>query len=100
MRKYTYGFSKAAVELYEITKGNSKCQRKVGRTLSEFQILLNNISDIKDKKIRNSLLNITYKYFKDKIGLGLIRFDDDEVIRFLLNVLDARFRTALKLNEL
>ena len=96
MEKYTYGLSKAAVTLYEITKAKPTYQRKVARILSEFQVYLNEISKIEDKKIRAGLLHITYEHFKDRVGFGKIKFEDDEVMWFLLSVLNIRFKNAIK----
>jgi hypothetical protein len=83
---YTFGKSKAALELARIVSGDAHLQAKVSRHLGEYFAYIRDISKINNRKTRNKAL---------QCGLECELVVSDEVKRFIRNVKVARQRQAL-----
>lgn len=89
----TFGNSPAAITLVDIINEKNIPHAKIGKTLSGFNLMLNELSKL-DTKISVGLAHIIYIDYKSKMN----EFPS-EVRTFIENLITAKFRIWMKENR-
>ena len=89
---YTFGGSKAATILMGLLMGEFKFKLKsVSRLLIGFNYGLNQIQTLEDKQVRETLMLLWFKDYKEKTEKY-----PDELRSFVKNVLSVHYRKRMK----
>ena len=86
----TFGKSPAAITLAKILANNEKQLGKVGKTLSTFNMILNELTKV-DTKIRFGLAMLVYKKYK-----ALAKTYPMDHATYMSNVISTRYKVWLK----